>query len=59
VQGGSAPTPLVLRGLLINKIPVFTWRGFAAPGENWDFTGILFYGKPLNKSSIAVSVTKD
>jgi hypothetical protein len=36
-----------LRDLLFNKISVFTWRGFAAPGENWDFTGILFYGKPL------------
>jgi hypothetical protein len=37
--------------LLINKIPVFTWRGEAAPGENWDFTGILFYGKPLSNWS--------
>jgi hypothetical protein len=33
--------------LLFSKTPVFTWRGFAAPGENWGFTGILFYGKPL------------
>jgi hypothetical protein len=42
-----------LRGLLINKIPVFTWRGEAAPGENWDFTGILFYGKPLTRQSFS------
>ncbi len=36
-----------IRDLLLNKTPVFTWRGEAAPGENWGFTGILFYGKPL------------
>jgi hypothetical protein len=38
--------------LLFNKTPVFTWRGEAAPGENWGFTGILFYGKPLNLFTI-------
>jgi hypothetical protein len=44
---GETDASDMLRELLINKIPVFTWRGEAAPGENWDFTGILFYGKPL------------
>jgi hypothetical protein len=31
----------------LNKVPVFVWHGSAVPDENWNFTGILFYGKPL------------
>jgi hypothetical protein len=38
-----------LRDLLLNKVPVFVWRGSAAPDKNWDFTGILFYGKPISQ----------
>jgi hypothetical protein len=51
----SYPLKGDIRGLLINKIPVFTWRGFAAPGENWGFTGILFYGKPLRGEKLLQS----
>jgi hypothetical protein len=29
-----------LRDLLLNKIPVFVWRGGAAPNKNWDCTRI-------------------
>jgi hypothetical protein len=36
-----------------NKIPVFVWRGEAAPNENWEFIGILFYGKPLNRANFS------
>ncbi len=45
---------VILRDLLFNQIPILVWRGEAAPNKNWDFTGILFYGKPQVRICIAL-----
>jgi hypothetical protein len=36
----------IVRDLLFNKIPVFAWRGGAAPPQNWDLLGFYFMASP-------------